>query len=73
MSPLATRARLLELEAEMQRVALGIALAQTRADVKPARLVGSMLMAGTGWLLRRRVAPVGRGSWLLGRLWSRLR
>lgn len=72
MSSLATRARLLALEAEMQRVALGITLAQTRAQAKPARLVGSLLMAGSAWLLRRRAAPLG-SSWLLARLWSRLR
>lgn len=72
MSPLATRARLLELEAEVQRIALGISLAQARSAVKPIRLFGSLFMAGTGWLLRRRATPAG-SSWLLARLWSRLR
>lgn len=72
MNPLATRARLLELEAEMQRVSLAVALAQAHARTRPVRIVGSALIAGAGWLLRRKTVPSG-GSWLLGRLLAGLR
>jgi hypothetical protein len=72
MDPLATRAQLLELEAEMQRVTFGVTLAQAHAQTRPLRLVGSSLLAAAGWLLRRRLARSG-GSHLLSRLWAGLR
>lgn len=72
MDPLTTRARLLELEAEMQRIALGVTLAEAHAQTRPLRLAGSLAVAAAGWLLRRRAATFG-GSWLLGRLWPKLR
>lgn len=72
MDPLNTRARLLELEAEMQRVDLGMTLAEAHAHARPLRLAGALAMAAAGWMLRRRAATFS-GSWLIRRLWPRLR
>jgi hypothetical protein len=69
VDPLTTRARLLELEADMQRVSFGVALAQAQARARPFRLLGSTLLAAAGWMLRRRFAQRG-GVRLLARLWS---
>jgi hypothetical protein len=72
MNPLTVRARLLELEAELQRVTLGVTLAQARAQAMPLRVVGASLLTAGGWLLRRRFARSGRVR-LLGRLWAAFR
>jgi hypothetical protein len=72
VDPLTTRAQLLELEAEMQRVTFGVTLAQAHAQSRPFRLLGSTLLTAAGWMLRRRFAPLG-GSRLLGKLWSGFR
>lgn len=70
MSPLATRAKILELEAELQRVSLAAKLQVGRERSSISWLL-PVLGGSVGWLLSSRSKWLGV-AWLLSRtLWQR--